>query len=92
MLTTVGLWLLAIVTALVAALVATFVWSSDADRRGRAREMLALLLTRAPQVTSSSATPDAGLRPLWVEDPCRALDGGARSAAASANRSEVSDA
>jgi hypothetical protein len=68
MLTTVGLGLLALVIALIVALVATVVWSSDAGRRGRAREMLILLLTHAPLINGSGSSPaKSSLGPPQVE-------------------------
>lgn len=77
MLATVGFGLLVLVMALMVSLIATFVWSSDAGRRGRAREMLVLLLTRAPLMDSGSfASAGDGPRPPWVDEPGRARHGG----------------
>jgi hypothetical protein len=69
MLTTVGLGLMALVIALIVTLVVTVVWSSDAGRRGRAREMLVLLLTHASLIdgSRSSSPASANLSPPWVE-------------------------
>ena len=69
MLTMVGLGLLALVIALIVALAITVVWSSDAGRRGRAREMLVLLLTHVPSISGSRSTSPASadLSPPWVE-------------------------
>lgn len=73
MLTTVGLGLLALVVALIVALVVTVVWSSDAGRRGRAREMLVLLLTHVPLTSGSRSTSPASANfgPPWVEHEAR---------------------